>query len=72
MCPIYMSKVSMGRITLSHSDYFSFTHQTQNLPKLGVIDSEWVNPTQCVSKKDGLTVVANEKNKFIPTQTMKV
>ncbi|XP_074342180.1 uncharacterized protein LOC141679628 [Apium graveolens] len=30
--------------------------------------SSWVSPMQCVPKKEGIIVVANEKNKLIPTQ----
>jgi hypothetical protein len=28
--------------------------------------SEWVRPVHCVPKKEGLTVVKNEKNELIP------
>jgi hypothetical protein len=31
-----------------------------------VLDSEWVSPVHCVPKKEGLTVVKNEKNELIP------
>ncbi|KAL8091462.1 hypothetical protein AgCh_033896 [Apium graveolens] len=30
-----------------------------------ISDSSWVSPVQCVPKKGGITVVANEKNEFI-------
>ncbi|GJS06237.1 reverse transcriptase domain-containing protein [Tanacetum coccineum] len=33
-----------------------------------ISDSPWVSPVHCVSKKDGITVVANEENEFIPTR----
>ena len=33
-----------------------------------ISDSSWVSPVQCVSKKGGITVVANEKNELIPTR----
>ena len=35
-----------------------------------ISDSSWVNPVQRVLKKGGVTVVANKKNKFIPTRTV--
>ena len=35
-----------------------------------ISDSSWVNPVQCVPKKGGITVVANEKNELIPTRTV--
>lgn len=31
-----------------------------------ISDSKWVSPVQCVSKKGGITVVPNEKNKLEP------
>ncbi|XP_016681092.1 uncharacterized protein [Gossypium hirsutum] len=31
-----------------------------------ISNSEWVNPTQCVPKERGLTVVENDKNELIP------
>ena len=34
-----------------------------------ISDSSWVSPVQCVPKKGGITMVANEKNKLIPTRT---
>jgi hypothetical protein len=44
------------------------------LLKAGVIypisDSEWVGPVQVVSKKGGMTVILNEKNKLIPQRTI--
>ena len=33
-----------------------------------IADSKWVSPTQVVPKKSGVTVVANENNKLIPTR----
>jgi len=33
-----------------------------------VTDSQWVSPVQVVPKKSGVTMVANEENKLIPTQ----
>nr|GEU92696.1 reverse transcriptase domain-containing protein [Tanacetum cinerariifolium] len=33
-----------------------------------IFDSPWVSPIHCVSKKDGITVVENEKNELIPTR----
>ena len=35
-----------------------------------ICDSSWVSPVQCVPKKGGITVVANEKNELIPTRTV--
>ncbi|KAL8104495.1 hypothetical protein AgCh_028640 [Apium graveolens] len=35
-----------------------------------ISDSSWVSPVQCVPKKGGITVVANEKNELIPTRTV--
>jgi hypothetical protein len=32
--------------------------------------SEWVSPVHCVLKKEGLTVVKNEKNELIPQRTV--
>nr|GEV18226.1 DNA-directed DNA polymerase [Tanacetum cinerariifolium] len=32
-------------------------------------DSPWVSPIHCVPKKDGITVVENEDNEFIPTRS---
>nr|GEY25000.1 reverse transcriptase domain-containing protein [Tanacetum cinerariifolium] len=33
-----------------------------------ISDSPWVSPIHCVPKKGGMTVVANENNKLIPTR----
>ena len=33
-----------------------------------IVDSKWVNPTQVVPKKFGVTVVENENNELIPTR----
>ena len=33
-----------------------------------IADSKWVNPTQVVPEKSGVTVVANEHNEIIPTR----
>nr|GEW12706.1 reverse transcriptase domain-containing protein [Tanacetum cinerariifolium] len=33
-----------------------------------ISDSPWVSPIHCVPKKEGMTVVANENNKLIPTR----
>ena len=33
-----------------------------------IADSKWVNPTQVVPKKSGVTMVANENNQLIPTR----
>ena len=35
-----------------------------------ISDSTWVSPVQCVPKKGGMTVVANEENELIPTRTV--
>ncbi|KAH9779814.1 hypothetical protein KPL71_007852 [Citrus sinensis] len=35
-----------------------------------ISDSSWVSPVQCVPKKGGITVMANEKNELIPTRTV--
>ena len=35
-----------------------------------ISDSSWVSPVQCVPKKGGITVIANEKNELIPTRTV--
>ena len=35
-----------------------------------ISNSSWVGPVQCVPKKCRVTVVANEKNKLIPTRTV--
>ena len=35
-----------------------------------ISDSLWVNPVQCVPKKGGITVMANEKNGLIPIKTV--
>jgi hypothetical protein len=32
--------------------------------------SEWVSPVHCVPKKEGLTVLKNEKNELIPQRTV--
>jgi hypothetical protein len=32
--------------------------------------SEWVSPVQVVPKKEGMTVVKNEKNELIPQRTI--
>nr|GEU41610.1 hypothetical protein [Tanacetum cinerariifolium] len=34
----------------------------------GIDPSPWVSPNQCVPKKGGMTVVANENNELIPTR----
>nr|GEY33908.1 DNA-directed DNA polymerase [Tanacetum cinerariifolium] len=33
-----------------------------------IFDSPWVSPIHCVPKKGGMTIVANENNKLIPTR----
>ncbi|GKB87097.1 DNA-directed DNA polymerase [Tanacetum coccineum] len=33
-----------------------------------IIDSPWVSPIHCVSKKGGITVVTNEKDELVPTR----
>ena len=33
-----------------------------------ISDSAWVSPIQVVPKKDGMTVIRNEKNDLIPTR----
>ncbi|GJR05749.1 reverse transcriptase domain-containing protein [Tanacetum coccineum] len=33
-------------------------------------DSPWVSPVHCVPKKGGMTVVTNEDNELLPTQTI--
>nr|GEX29459.1 DNA-directed DNA polymerase [Tanacetum cinerariifolium] len=33
-----------------------------------IFDSPWVSPVHCVPKKDGFTIVENEKNELIPTR----
>ena len=35
-----------------------------------IFDSSWVSPVQVVPKKEGTTVVVNEKNKLLPTRTV--
>ena len=35
-----------------------------------ISNSSWVSPVQCVPKKGGVTIVANEKNELIPTGTI--
>ena len=35
-----------------------------------ISDSSWVSPVQCVPKKGGVTVVANDNNELIPTRTV--
>jgi hypothetical protein len=35
-----------------------------------ISDSLWVSHVQCVPKKGGITVVANEKNELIPTRSV--
>ena len=35
-----------------------------------ISDKSWVSPVQCVPKKGGVTVVANEKSKLIPIRTV--
>ncbi|XP_062080935.1 uncharacterized protein LOC133785737 [Humulus lupulus] len=35
-----------------------------------ILDSSWVSPIQCVPKKGGVMVVANENNELIPTRTV--
>jgi hypothetical protein len=50
------------------------TNEVLKLLKAGVIypvfDSEWVSPVQVVPKKEGMTIVRNEKNKLIPQRTV--
>jgi hypothetical protein len=38
--------------------------------KYPVTHREWVSPVHCVPKKEGLTMVKNEKNELIPQRTM--
>ncbi|GJZ79674.1 reverse transcriptase domain-containing protein [Tanacetum coccineum] len=35
-----------------------------------IADSPWVSPIHCVPKKDGITVVTNERNERVPTRTV--
>jgi hypothetical protein len=35
-----------------------------------IFDSNWVSPTQVISKKSGVTVITNEKNELIPNKTI--
>src|SRR3954464_12854378 len=35
-----------------------------------IADSKWVSPVHCVPKKDGVTVVPNDKNELIPQRTI--
>ena len=35
-----------------------------------ISDSNWVSPVHVVPKKDGITMVKNDKNKFIPMRTV--
>ncbi|XP_070029148.1 uncharacterized protein [Nicotiana sylvestris] len=35
-----------------------------------ISDSSWTSSVQCVQKRDGVTVVTNEQNEFIPTRTV--
>ena len=35
-----------------------------------IFDSAWVSPVQVVPKKEGMTVIRNEKNDQIPTKTV--
>jgi hypothetical protein len=35
-----------------------------------ISDSPWVSPVQVVPKKGGMTIITNEKNELIPTQTV--
>ena len=35
-----------------------------------ILDSAWVSPVQVVLKKEGMTVIRNEKNDLIPTRTI--
>jgi len=35
-----------------------------------ISNSKWVNPTQVLPKKSGVTVITNEKNELIPTRTI--
>jgi hypothetical protein len=35
-----------------------------------VLHSDWVSPVQVVSKKGGLIVIENSKNKLIPQRTI--
>ncbi|GKA89572.1 hypothetical protein Tco_0811384 [Tanacetum coccineum] len=37
-----------------------------------IADSPWVSPIHCVSKKGGITVVANKKDELVPTRTVTV
>ncbi|XP_070031597.1 uncharacterized protein [Nicotiana tomentosiformis] len=36
-----------------------------------ILDSNWVSPVQCMSKKGGMTVVQNENNELISTRIVK-
>ena len=35
-----------------------------------ISNSSWVSLVQCVLKKSGVTIIANEKNELIPTRTV--
>ena len=35
-----------------------------------ILDNSLVSLVQCVLKKDGVTIIANEKNELIPTRTV--
>ena len=35
-----------------------------------ISDSSWVSLVQCVPKKEGITVITNERDELIPTRTV--
>ncbi|XP_017972519.1 PREDICTED: RNA-directed DNA polymerase homolog [Theobroma cacao] len=37
-----------------------------------ISDNDWVSPVQCVPKKGGMMVVANENNELIPTKAFTI
>ncbi|GKA55072.1 reverse transcriptase domain-containing protein [Tanacetum coccineum] len=50
----------------SHLEY-AYLEENDKLPVI-IAKSPWVSPVHCVSKKGGITVVANEENELIPTR----
>jgi hypothetical protein len=59
---------------LTHAMREVVKNEVMKLLDAGIIysvpHSKWVSPVHCVPKKEGLTVVKNEKNELIPQRTM--
>jgi len=61
--------ISVQRFDKNHSIEHKINHKIV-VYQYPISDSPWVSPVQVVPKKEGMTVIKNEKNELIPTRTV--